>query len=59
MAAIGQWTPEQVVAWMRSLQMDSMVMPFLDNQIDGSLLIQLDDEMLQVTHWKGYTTQGS
>ncbi|EDQ88398.1 uncharacterized protein MONBRDRAFT_32932 [Monosiga brevicollis MX1] len=47
MTAIPKWTPEQVGQWLQSIELQALKPAFLKNRVDGQLLMELDDEMLQ------------
>eukprot|EP00730_Choanoeca_flexa_P004347 TRINITY_DN11669_c0_g1_i2.p1 TRINITY_DN11669_c0_g1~~TRINITY_DN11669_c0_g1_i2.p1 ORF type:complete len:868 (+),score=229.30 TRINITY_DN11669_c0_g1_i2:183-2786(+) len=47
MTAIPDWSVENVSAWLRSKHLDKLVEPFQENYVDGQLLLELDDEMLE------------
>ena len=46
MTTIGSWSTQQVCSWLRSMQMRDLVSIFKENDIDGPILVQLDDIML-------------
>jgi hypothetical protein len=47
MTAIPDWTVDNVSAWLRSQHLEALVEPFEENYVDGQLLLELDEEMLE------------
>eukprot|EP00045_Choanoeca_perplexa_P011224 m.117901 g.117901 ORF g.117901 m.117901 type:complete len:870 (-) comp15555_c0_seq3:93-2702(-) len=47
MAAVVDWTVDEVSEWLRSQNLHGLVEPFEENYVDGQLLLELDEEMLE------------
>ena len=44
---VATWSPEDVMEWTRQIGFSNFADTFLDNRVDGDILLQISDEMLR------------